>query len=60
MKRRIIKMSTFTKFKSQIKAAKTEEDIKCIYADAAKIINNEALYDKIIKECIKKELQIIA
>lgn len=53
-------MSTFTKFKSQIKAAKTEEDIKCIYADAAKIINNEALYDKIIKECIKKELQIIA
>lgn len=53
-------MSTFAKFKSQIKAAKTKEDIKCIYADAAKFIDNEVLYDKIIKECVKKELQITA
>lgn len=51
-------MSTFARFKSKIKAAKNEEDIKLIYVDAAKIIENEALYDKIIKECVRKEIQL--
>lgn len=53
-------MSTYARFKSKIKAAKTEDDIKLIYADAAEIIKNEALYDKIIKECVRKEIQLTA
>lgn len=51
-------MSTYARFKSRIKAARTENDMKLIYADAAEIIDNEALYDKIIKECVKRENQI--
>lgn len=53
-------MSTYARFKSRIKAAKTEDDIKLIYADAAAVIENEALYDKIIKECVRKEIQLTA
>lgn len=53
-------MSTYARFKSRIKAAKTENDMKLIYADAAEVIENEALYDKIIKECVRKEIQLTA
>lgn len=51
-------MSTYARFKSRIKAAKTKKEMKLIYADVAEIIQDEALYDKIIKECVKKEKKI--
>ena len=58
MKGKIINMSTYARFKSKIKTAKTEDDIREIYTEAANFIEDENLYDKIIKECVRKEIQL--
>lgn len=51
-------MRTFAQFRSKIKSARTAEDIRNIYAEAMTIIDNDNLYNKVIKECVRREQQL--
>lgn len=51
-------MKNFSQIKAKIKAAKTKQDICEIYIKAMENINDAALYNKIINECVKQEIKI--
>lgn len=51
-------MSTFAKFKSKIKSVHNIEELQKIYIEAAEYVENDNLYDKILKECVSREKQL--
>lgn len=51
-------MSVYAKFKSKIKSARNMDELQEIYIEAAEYVENDNLYDKILKECVSREKQL--